>query len=53
MVNTKLYGLVEGIIGTHIVNQSPEKLLMLLPAKIRKKCKISGNSIRAYNACDG
>jgi len=53
MAKTFLYGLVEGIIGAHEVDKSPEEVLSLLPSQVKKKCSVSGNTIKAYSACDG
>ncbi len=53
MAKTFLYGLVEGIMGTHEVDKSPQEVLSLLPTQIKKKCSVSGNAIKAYSACDG
>lgn len=50
---TELYGLAEGFLGKHLAEGDAKKVLMSLPVEVRRKCKLSGNSIRAYCACDG
>ena len=50
---TRLYGLVEGIFGKHIIDKDIQEVLGMLPKEIRYKCSIEGTSIKCYSPCDG
>jgi hypothetical protein len=52
-MKTKLYGLVEGIFGSHITNMTVEEVLAKLPENVKHKCVVKENEVYSFSACDG
>ncbi len=50
---TKLYGLIEGILGKHKINKNVKEVIKMVPKEVMDKCSVFGNSIRGFSACDG
>ena len=52
-MKTKLYGLVEGIFGTHTTDMTVKEVLAKLPENVKQKCVVKENEIYSFSACDG